>query len=563
MLTIRVFLSSPGDVADERRRAADTLRALEESPLLRDRVNLQLVAWDDPGASTPFDARDTPQASVNRWTGRPADCDLTLVILWSRLGTPLPPGLTRADGSRFASGTVWELEDALAADRPVFVYRRTDTPRIELDDPDFEARRAQLQAVRRWFDGLRDGEGTWRAGVNDYKGAAQFQTLLRAHLETFINAHLAAVPAAAEGPAAGARPAPPVAADAAATGAPTVTGLRAPSGPRPAVATAGRSPQRRLWAAGLGLLGLAAVLGWGLWRPGGDRAVSAGKTDAAPAGGAGAQAGAGPAQPPAIDTTPTSPLPALPTVALAAPAEIRFGSMRPTVYTLLGLTPEPGTGGQWRLRVRMRLAAGDNSGGMGFWDSGFRLLVDGVPREPVSTVNLLVEAGTSKDAELLFNLPWAVGQLVLKVWHYQEQGEWPLALRGTRPQAPPSLPAGPRPVLLDGPAEAVFMQSGRTTYTVLAAATENRRPGVFGLRLRVRLQVEGDAESFGNDQFRLLVDGVAQAPDSRLNDLVGARAAKDADITFEVPDGARQLALRIVHRRDASAELPLKLAPRR
>jgi hypothetical protein len=98
---------------------------------------------------------------------------------------------------------------------------------------------------------------------------------------------------------------------------------------------------------------------------------------------------------------------------------------------------------------------------------------------------------------------------------------------------------------------------------VLAIGTESRRPGVFGLRLQVRMHVmEGSADSFGNDKFRLLVDGVAQAPDSWLNDLVGGRSAKDADIAFEVPDGASKLVFRIVHSRDQSAELPLKLAPR-
>ena len=89
MLTLKVFLSSPGDVAEERRLAVDTVRALEDSPLLRERVNLIVVAWDDPVAGSPLDARETPQSSVNRWSGRPADCDLTIVVLWSRLGTPL------------------------------------------------------------------------------------------------------------------------------------------------------------------------------------------------------------------------------------------------------------------------------------------------------------------------------------------------------------------------------------------------------------------------------------------------------------------------------------------
>lgn len=207
MLNLKIFLSSPGDVAEERRLAMETVRALEDSHLLRERVNLRIVAWDDPAASVPMDARATPQASVNRWSGGPADCDLTIVVLWSRLGTPLPLGLQRADGTRFASGTMWELEDAAAAGKPIFVYRRTEKPRIALDDADFDAKRAQYDAVLRWFDSLRDSDGALRAGINEYAKPAQFQQMLRQHLEAFIGHALAAGDVGAL-----AAPAPPAAA---------------------------------------------------------------------------------------------------------------------------------------------------------------------------------------------------------------------------------------------------------------------------------------------------------------------------------------------------------------
>ena len=50
----------------------------------------------------------------------------------------LPPGLTRPNGSPYESGTLWEYEDALAADKAVFVYRRTEKPKVDLDDTEFE-----------------------------------------------------------------------------------------------------------------------------------------------------------------------------------------------------------------------------------------------------------------------------------------------------------------------------------------------------------------------------------------------------------------------------------------
>ena len=45
---------------------------------------------------------------------RAAECDRTVVVLRARLGARLPAPVTRPDGSRHASGTELELEDARA-----------------------------------------------------------------------------------------------------------------------------------------------------------------------------------------------------------------------------------------------------------------------------------------------------------------------------------------------------------------------------------------------------------------------------------------------------------------
>ncbi|MDO9313423.1 MAG: hypothetical protein Q7T97_02625 [Burkholderiaceae bacterium] len=563
MLTIKVFLSSPGDVADERRLAVETMRSLEDSPLLRDRVNLQIVAWDDPAASAPLDARETPQASVNRWAGRPADCDLTLAILWSRLGTPLPHSLTRADGSRYASGTVWEVEDAIAGDRPVFVYRRTEKPRIELDDPAFDTKRAQYDAVRRWFDGLRDEDGAWRSGVNEYADLMQFQQLLRAHLEAFIGQRMAESPPHAPGVHAGQAFAAGGVADPS-SAQPTVA---QPSSRRSAATTATRSTTGWWVATGAAGLALAGVLAWGL-RASPDPAVGQAAQAGPPVTAAAPSPHASPAPPAAADPSPATTTPpehasTLPQVRLAGSSEAQFTAMRGSTYSVLSLTPEAGaTAERWRLRLRVRLATNPNSGGMNFWDSSFRLLIDGVPRAPDSTLNEVVESGAAKDGDLVFSVPWTAQALALRVMHYGETTELPFAVSGTRRPQPVSLPAGPHRVTLDGPAELKFPRSPRATYSILAVGTESRRPGVYGVRLRMRMHVlDSYSANFGDSQFRLLIDGVPHEADSGYNKVVGGGAAEDGDITFEVPDGARQLALRVIHSAELSADVPLTLAP--
>jgi hypothetical protein len=551
MLTIRVFLSSPGDVAEERRIAVETLRALEDSPLLRERVNLLVVAWDDPVAAAPLDARETPQASVNRWAGRPADCDLTIVILWSRLGTPLPPALTRVDGSRFASGTVWEVEDAVAADRPVFIYRRTDKPRIELDDAGFDAKRAQYDAVRSWFDTLRDADGAWRSGVNEYAGTAQFQQLLRAHLEAFIG-RLLAQGAPASSPRDTARDTTPV--------APRV---EASTATRPPAASAPTSPGgSRRWRvpATVGALLVAGVAFW-VWRG----------PQVAPAGPAAVPATASTSR--AADQTPApAPAPAvasaLPKVTLGAPAEVVFTKPGGSTYTVLAVTTEPRVPGVYGLRFRLRMAVpASERGGAGFWDANFRLLIDGVPRAADSALNEVVAGGSAKDADLSFEVPDGTQALALRIVHHDGHNvtaDLPLVLQGAGPPRPrPALPAGPRTVALDGPRELVFTKAGNVTYTVLDIGTEARAPGTFGLRIRMRMYAQsgGGGANFWDDSFRLLVDGVPLAPTSGLNLVVGNRAALDADITFDVPSAAKTLALRVIHHAGygIQADLPLKL----
>src|SRR5262245_30853057 len=112
---IRIFLSSPGDVPQERTLALEVIDQLAHDPLLRNKIAIEVVAWDKKRAGVPMLAMLTPQEAINQGLPKPSDCDIVIVIFWSRMGTPLPTDYAKADGTRYLSGTEWEYEDAIQA----------------------------------------------------------------------------------------------------------------------------------------------------------------------------------------------------------------------------------------------------------------------------------------------------------------------------------------------------------------------------------------------------------------------------------------------------------------
>jgi hypothetical protein len=79
-LHLRVFLSSPGDVTDERALAREVIERLESERAHRDRLRLEIVAWDKPGAGTAMPAHLEPQAALDQGLRKPSACDIVVVI---------------------------------------------------------------------------------------------------------------------------------------------------------------------------------------------------------------------------------------------------------------------------------------------------------------------------------------------------------------------------------------------------------------------------------------------------------------------------------------------------
>jgi formylglycine-generating enzyme required for sulfatase activity len=120
-----------------------------------------------------------------------------VVVLWARLGTPLPEQYRKANGERYRSGTEWEFEDALkAADdarkegrelKPtILVYRRTEVPRIELTDPQLNEKRDQYNNVNQFFENFKDPDGSLKRSFVEYSTPSQFADKLKKNLHDLL-----------------------------------------------------------------------------------------------------------------------------------------------------------------------------------------------------------------------------------------------------------------------------------------------------------------------------------------------------------------------------------------
>lgn len=190
LIHLRIFLSSPGDVADERTFAQQVIeQELPKDPFLREKITCEVVRWDDPNAPVTMPATLTPQEAVNRGLAKPSVCDVVIVILWSRMGTPLPDTYLKEDGTGYLSGTEYEYEEAITAKPPpyILVYRRNTEPEVDLHDKKKrEEQLAQFDKVEDFFARFRNPDGSLKGGYTEYETPQAFRDRLRADLRAYI-----------------------------------------------------------------------------------------------------------------------------------------------------------------------------------------------------------------------------------------------------------------------------------------------------------------------------------------------------------------------------------------
>ncbi|MEM1294498.1 MAG: tetratricopeptide repeat protein [Verrucomicrobiota bacterium] len=183
---LRLFLSSPGDVAQERRiaeRVVDRLNAEFSN------VTLDPYFWEyEPMVITKDYQEQIPA---------PSQFDIVICILWSRMGSRLHTKYKRKDGTEFRSGTEFEFVDAVEGQQrnngvpDILVWVNKTQPLIPLEPED-----AHMERLRQWKelkafmeDWTKDKEElTFKGAVNRYGRLDEFEEKLEVKLRKLIEA---------------------------------------------------------------------------------------------------------------------------------------------------------------------------------------------------------------------------------------------------------------------------------------------------------------------------------------------------------------------------------------
>jgi hypothetical protein len=189
--TIRVFISSPGDVAEERAKARQVLSVLQRQ--YGNLVELVPVMWED----LAIPATASLQEGIDRLLEDRYRVDIAVFILWSRLGNPIGGAVLKRDGSPYRSGTEREFDMMLAAHergggrRPVILaYTRDDdeafSQHLDLrthDEDKLEEMLRQRRMVKQFIkEKFLDDQGRSVRAYHIYREPVGFAQRLHAHL---------------------------------------------------------------------------------------------------------------------------------------------------------------------------------------------------------------------------------------------------------------------------------------------------------------------------------------------------------------------------------------------
>ena len=209
MRTIRVFVSSPGDVLKERKLADNLIRSIAAELGIPVSVIYSNLFRNDKKAAQPVGGDDgtlvlcpyfweyqrfSPDKPYQEQIPNTAEFDLVMCILWSRLGTELAPEFTLPDGSRPKSGTEYEIAWALHQSKKthgipaLHIYRNRTVPNFPLEPEDqYQELVSQWKSLKNFFGRWeKDSEGHFVGAFNNYTTLDEFEYLFRVHFRDYL-----------------------------------------------------------------------------------------------------------------------------------------------------------------------------------------------------------------------------------------------------------------------------------------------------------------------------------------------------------------------------------------
>jgi hypothetical protein len=196
--TIRIFISSPGDVKDERDKARLVVERL--SARYAGRAVIIPVLWED----LPLQVDASFQQGIDLVLSREQGIDVAVFILWSRLGSPTGPRIRRKDGAEYRSGTEREFDLMLQARRQsrekgqpvrpaILAYQRQDSEgfheALKGKETDTLKEMIEQQALAESFikEEFHDEDGRNLRAYHTYRRPLEFCARLRVHLSELLN----------------------------------------------------------------------------------------------------------------------------------------------------------------------------------------------------------------------------------------------------------------------------------------------------------------------------------------------------------------------------------------
>ena len=184
---LRIFISSPTDVPDERLRADLIIDKLSQD--YSRFFTIESYRWEHEAMLASKHFQDVIEP--------PSSFDIVVLILWSRLGTPLPEKTAEReyrgiDGRTPLTGTEWEFEEALKVARKrnlpdLLAFRNISAAPVDTLDTEARARsNAQLDALDTFWRRHFEDAGAFLAASAKYSTLEEFAQRLEESLRKLI-----------------------------------------------------------------------------------------------------------------------------------------------------------------------------------------------------------------------------------------------------------------------------------------------------------------------------------------------------------------------------------------